>query len=318
MNLKDLARIQSAFDQSRGIADLPYAKGQAKDDTLARLEYAVIGLIGEVGEIANLVKKARRGQVLGVDESGQLTSELSGEVADVLSYLLKLATEGGINPSQAYLEKMCRNAHRFHAKLRPATITIAGPPGSGKTTVASALSDIIGAESVYIECPGDNPFLDRLDLPSTQFDAGASQGWFLATIANFVRESNVSAVVLDQDPTAIPLVYGKLLHDRGYLSSTVYEQHLSALLDLEIDAAARLNGRQILLLDAPPSQLALRCSRKHMPLDETLLGTLRERFMSTFADLPNVIKIDADRALSDVVDDVTDIASRTLAGKNYL
>lgn len=316
MNLEDLSRIQSSFDQSRGIADLPYAKGQAMEDTLARLEYAVIGLIGEVGEIANLIKKARRGQALDVDESGHLTSELSAEVADVLSYLLKLAAQGDINPSQAYLEKMCRNAHRFHAKLRPATITIAGPPGSGKTTIATALSDIIGAESIYIERPSDNPFLDRLDVLSTQFDAGASQGWFLDTIASFVRKSVASAVVLDQDPTAIALVYGGLLHDRGYLSSTDYQQHLSALLSLEIDAAARLNGRVVLLLDAPPSQLALRCSQKHTPLDETFLGMLRERFISTFADLPNVIRIDADRGVGEVMDEVTDIASRTLTGNS--
>jgi thymidylate kinase/NTP pyrophosphatase (non-canonical NTP hydrolase) len=315
MKLEDLSRFQSAFDKSRGIADLPYAKGQAMDDALSRLEYGVIGLIGEVGEIANLIKKARRGQALGLGENKQLTSELSGEVADALSYLLKLAAEGGINPSKAYLEKMCRNAHRFHANSRPATITIAGPPGSGKTTVASSLSNVVGAESIYIERPANNPFLDRLDSLSTQFDAGASQGWFLKTIAKFVHESVAWPLVLDQDPTAIAVVYGGLLHDQGYLTSADYEQHLGALLTLEIDAAARLNGRVVLLLDAPPSQLASRCLQKRTPLDEAFLGTLRERFLATFADLPNVVMIDTDRALAEVMDEVTDVASRVLASK---
>jgi thymidylate kinase/NTP pyrophosphatase (non-canonical NTP hydrolase) len=285
------------------------------DDTLSRLEYSAIGLMGEVGEIANLIKKARREQALGLEESRKLTSELPGEVADVLAYLLKLAGNGGIKPTQAYLEKMCHNAHRFYSKSRPATITIAGPPGSGKTTLASALSEVMGPECIYIERPSENPFLDRLDSLAPQFDAGASQGWFLDTIANFVHESTDSIVILDQDPTAIALVYGRLLYDQGFLSSTGYEQHLSALLSLEIDAAARLNGRVVLLLDAPPSQLALRCLQKSMPLDESFVGTLRERFISTFANLPNVIRIDTDRAIEEVVNEVTEITSRAFADR---
>lgn len=316
MNLEDLSRLQNAFDQSRGIADLPYPKGEAAGDTLARLEYAVIGLMGEVGEIANLVKKARRERALGVDVSGQLSPALSGEVADVLSYLLKLASEAQIDFSHAYLAKMCRNAHRFHSKVGPSTITIAGPPGSGKTSVVSALAPLVGADRIYIERPENNPFLDRLDRPSTQFDASASQGWFLNAIAKFVGVSKGSPLVLDQDPTAIALVYGGLLHDRGELSRTGFEEHIGALLNLEIDAADQLNGRLVLLLDAPPAVLAWRCAQKpRTPLDKTFLGLVRERFISTFAGLPNVITINADRPLADVTNDVAVIATRILPGK---
>lgn len=316
MTLEDITRLQRAFDKSRGIADLPFPEGEATGNALARLEYAVIGLMGEVGEIANLVKKARRGLARGLGDGRPLLPELSEEVADVLSYLLKIAAEAGIDPSGAYLAKMCRNAHRFiRANAVPAAISIAGPPGSGKTSVADALTHVIGNDRVYLERFEDNPFLDRLDRPSARFNASANQTWFLDSIARFVGLSEGPLLVLDQDPTAIALVYGALLHDRGDLPRASFDEHLRALLDLEINAADRLNGRLVLLLDAPAAVLAARCAQKSgVQLDEAFLGLVRERFTSTFADLPNVVTVDADRPLGEVTTDVTAIVRGVLSG----
>jgi deoxyadenosine/deoxycytidine kinase len=159
--------------------------------------------------------------------------------------------------------RLCRLTPSHGAsKAVPSAISIAGPPGVGKTSIARALGPLVGGGRVYLEHFEDNPFLDRLDRPSARFDASASQAWFLDSIARFIRVGEGPLLIFDQDPTAIALVYGALLNERGALPPARFEEHLGALLDLEINAADRLNGRLVVLLDASPSILAERCANK--------------------------------------------------------
>ncbi len=66
MTLFELASACNApFDLSRGFADLPFAQGAMPADDAGRpgsLEFALMGLAGEVGEVAgNTQKGATRG-----------------------------------------------------------------------------------------------------------------------------------------------------------------------------------------------------------------------------------------------------------------
>ena len=77
------------------------------------LAYPALGLCGEAGEAAEIVKKALR------DESGALSAErrdrLAQELGDVLWYLAQLATEAGLDlgtVATANLEKLASRAAR--------------------------------------------------------------------------------------------------------------------------------------------------------------------------------------------------------------
>jgi NTP pyrophosphatase (non-canonical NTP hydrolase) len=77
------------------------------------LAYPALGLCGEAGEVAELVKKALR------DEGGALSAErrdrLAQELGDVLWYLAQLTTEAGLDLdaiATANLEKLASRAAR--------------------------------------------------------------------------------------------------------------------------------------------------------------------------------------------------------------
>lgn len=66
-----------------------------------------LGLAGEVGEVANLVKKTARD---GVAPDGE---GLGAELADCLTYLLLLADEAGVDIVHEYRLKRLRNEQRW-------------------------------------------------------------------------------------------------------------------------------------------------------------------------------------------------------------
>lgn len=75
-----------------------------------------LGLAGEVGEVANLVKKQMRdGQV------AEGTEPLGAELADCLTYLLLLADEEGIDIVAEYRRKAAVNEARWggHSGRQP-------------------------------------------------------------------------------------------------------------------------------------------------------------------------------------------------------
>lgn len=80
------------------------------------LNYTVLGLAGEAGEVANTWKKALR------DEDGHLSSErrmkLVGELGDVLWYVARIATHLDI-PLE---EVMLRNLAKLEARKEAGTI----------------------------------------------------------------------------------------------------------------------------------------------------------------------------------------------------
>lgn len=80
---------------------------------LSNLEYPTLGLAGEAGEVANIVKKIQR------DFGGTITDEvrarLKDELGDVLWYISACADELGLTLTEIAefnVEKLARRHHR--------------------------------------------------------------------------------------------------------------------------------------------------------------------------------------------------------------
>ena len=107
MDLKDLMRLQKEFDDSHE-SSFPW-NAPVSQHNLGPLEYSAIALAGEVGEIANIVKKIVRGDSTLQDSCKAIMEES----ADVFAYLMKLCNQMNIDLERAYLDKRETNQDRF-------------------------------------------------------------------------------------------------------------------------------------------------------------------------------------------------------------
>ena len=112
MDLKELQKIQYNFDKNHEWT-LETKKTQElidwlRDDT--------IGLIGEIGEFSNLVKKATLLREKG-DELQTFLHEnkenLKEEIIDSFIYIVRIATHLGVDIEDQYLKKLGENEKRF-------------------------------------------------------------------------------------------------------------------------------------------------------------------------------------------------------------
>lgn len=131
MDLKQMIKMQQEFDSLRETT-FQWSQQISADDTSA-LRHNVLALAGEVGELANLVKKFERGDF----PYDQLMDLVPGELADVLIYLIKIAYQSGLDLEHAFLEKLSENERRFPKSQDPHSaqaedIVMYGPPESRK------------------------------------------------------------------------------------------------------------------------------------------------------------------------------------------
>lgn len=70
-----------------------------------------VSLIGEVGEFANIIKKADRGSIDLNDAAHR--REAIMELTDIYIYLLNLAALLGVDLSKSYVQKRIQNEKRF-------------------------------------------------------------------------------------------------------------------------------------------------------------------------------------------------------------
>jgi deoxyadenosine/deoxycytidine kinase/NTP pyrophosphatase (non-canonical NTP hydrolase) len=285
--LEELQRLHERFEQERGFDFARNGSGSSPgsdtDDFLHRVEYATLAMAGEVGELANFVKKARRATWLGGDSQPGLEGART-EITDVLAYLLKLANLLDLDFTGEYLEKMSVNRLRFPAGgatgLVAPVVTVAGPPGSGKSSVVRVLSEQF---EVHEERYEENPYLAALfdrDRRAT-FDAYSSQLWFLRDASDFLQERGPgTAIVLDQDPAAAVRVYGRHFMDESCLSRAEYHRLLIDLSEIEARIARWPGQRSLVLLDADSATLERRVIQRNpsMRLSRRVLEDLRRGF----------------------------------------
>jgi len=107
-DVSDMMDFQRKFDAEHG-----WQWSGRADGKIQHLQVNAIGLTGEVGEFANVLKKLIRHGESGVVADEDLWNGLREELTDVFIYLLKLADLLGMNLEKSYFEKMAKNAQRF-------------------------------------------------------------------------------------------------------------------------------------------------------------------------------------------------------------
>lgn len=112
MELETLLKMQREFDQRHGWS----IEAVPSDQRLNVFEHELVGLIGEVGELANLTKKAR----LEVDRFttaseafDKIASGTKEELVDILIYLLRLFQLTEADIAVEYEKKIRINIERF-------------------------------------------------------------------------------------------------------------------------------------------------------------------------------------------------------------
>jgi len=107
MELKKIMKLQALFDKEHsGIFSWSVRR---REDDLEVLEFLLVCIIGELGELSNIVKKAMRGDFPLTAKKEQLEEE----VADIFTYLLKICNKMNIDLEETFLKKLERNKVRF-------------------------------------------------------------------------------------------------------------------------------------------------------------------------------------------------------------
>jgi hypothetical protein len=151
--------------------------------------------------------------------------------------------------------------------------------------------------SVYIEKFAENPHLSGVFKNPTQLACDNSQLWFLARYIEFLNDAGMGeapVMVLDQDPSAIPLIYSAYFRDRGLLADAGYTLHLERLLELESELLRRSGRRVLILLDASTKVLHRRSLKKtpDYKLEIGWITEIQRRFQKVYARPSNVVRID--------------------------
>src|SRR3954454_12079090 len=81
------------------------------------LKSLTLALVGEVGEVAELVQWLPAEQAAGTEEGSRLRQRLGEELADVLLYLVRLADVAGVDLGAAADAKLADNHRRFHVDV---------------------------------------------------------------------------------------------------------------------------------------------------------------------------------------------------------
>jgi NTP pyrophosphatase (non-canonical NTP hydrolase) len=77
------------------------------------LPHMGLGLTGEAGEVANIIKKIDRGSLESPFENQDVKDKLTDEMADVFTYLMNLAGFLQIDMAKEYMRKRLFNEKRF-------------------------------------------------------------------------------------------------------------------------------------------------------------------------------------------------------------
>lgn len=112
MELADLIQQQIERDRHRGFP-VDFVHDGERINQLMR---DLVGLLGEVGEFANLLKKVDLGQTTPgyvAPSLGDVEAQLREELADVAIYLFRLTTILGGNLERDILQKIRVNDERY-------------------------------------------------------------------------------------------------------------------------------------------------------------------------------------------------------------
>lgn len=107
MEIKDLIKIQKKFDEKHS-GRFNWST-RVDESHLEMLEFLMLGLMGEVGELANLIKKIIRGDF----ELEAKKKEIEEEIVDIFIYLIKLCYQMDFDLEKGYSDKLKINVKKF-------------------------------------------------------------------------------------------------------------------------------------------------------------------------------------------------------------
>jgi NTP pyrophosphatase (non-canonical NTP hydrolase) len=111
MDIKDILSFQTKFDTAHGFQ----TNFGSNEEKYTQISKDLVGLLGEVGEFANIVKKItlqidRSAEVVQLDQYEQCLRE---ELVDSWIYLLRLASILNMDLQDEYLKKMKINEKKY-------------------------------------------------------------------------------------------------------------------------------------------------------------------------------------------------------------
>ncbi|KAA6322411.1 hypothetical protein EZS27_028040 [termite gut metagenome] len=108
MELSAILKIQKDFDSQHKI-NFNWDE-HITEDNLLQLQFLMIALMGEVGEMANYIKKIVRGDM----KYEQQKNHISEELVDIFIYVIKLTYQMDIDLESEYFKKLEFNKIRFN------------------------------------------------------------------------------------------------------------------------------------------------------------------------------------------------------------
>lgn len=112
MEIRELLEIQRRFDREHGWG----TEKTELEERLKAMEKDLIGLLGEVGEVANCLKKVRLYVDAGRDAQKVYDNEaphLREELIDAFIYLVRLLDLTETDLEKEYLAKLANNRERY-------------------------------------------------------------------------------------------------------------------------------------------------------------------------------------------------------------
>lgn len=110
-SIKEIFEFQKKFDRMRG---WDWSSPVNEEERMRFLQHGTIALAGEVGEFANILKKAMRHyESTGELPDSETHEALKEELVDVFIYVVKISLALGLDLSEGYYGKMKVNDKKF-------------------------------------------------------------------------------------------------------------------------------------------------------------------------------------------------------------
>src|SRR5450830_970470 len=115
MNIQELIKLQVEFDEAHGF-NLSFKNTHEKYLLISK---EIVGLVGEIGEFANIVKKINLSLDLNSDISNltDLEANLSEELIDTFIYLIRLSVLLKVDIPNKYLKKKQKNSMKYQDRI---------------------------------------------------------------------------------------------------------------------------------------------------------------------------------------------------------
>ena len=107
VTLKQALDLQKEFDKQHQ-GNYPFYE-TINSNNIEALEHLLVCLTGEVGELANIIKKIRRGDF----DLSEASQNINDELADIFIYILKISNQLDVDLEKAFLNKRDLNFKRF-------------------------------------------------------------------------------------------------------------------------------------------------------------------------------------------------------------